>query len=98
MLRREDDKVVGRVLTMELAGTRGRVMPARRWKLLVEYDMRVMGLEKGGQIIETREGDKSSLVDFHWQRKRSEFKFLRCVFVLGEICHRPATALYKEDV
>ena len=43
VLRRGEDTEVGRVLTIEVAGTRGRGRPARRWKDVVENDM---GLEK----------------------------------------------------
>ncbi len=35
------------MLTMEVAGARGRGRPTSRWKDVVEYVMRVMGLEKG---------------------------------------------------
>ncbi len=47
VLRRGEDTEVGIVLTMEVVGVQGRGRPARRWKDVVEYDMRVMMLEKG---------------------------------------------------
>ncbi len=40
-------RITCRVLTMEVAGARGWGRPARRWNGVPEYDMRVMGMEKG---------------------------------------------------
>ncbi len=37
----------GRVLIMEVVGTQEKGRPARQWKDVVEYDMWVMGWEKG---------------------------------------------------
>ncbi len=46
VLRKGDHTAVGRMLTMEVAGSRGRGRPMRRWIDVVERDMRVMGLER----------------------------------------------------
>ena len=46
VLKRGEDTVVGRILTMEVTGTRGRGRLARRWKDVVDYYMRVIGFEK----------------------------------------------------
>ncbi len=41
---------------MILAGTQGRGTTARRWKDAVEYDLNVMGLEKGMAMGRETEG------------------------------------------
>ncbi len=47
VLKRGEATEVGRGLTMEVAGTPGRGRPARRRKDVVEYETRVMRLERG---------------------------------------------------
>ncbi len=59
VLRRGADSVVGRVLTMEVVGARGRRRSGRQRKDVIENDIRVIGLEKGMAAIWRLGEDKS---------------------------------------
>ncbi len=62
LLRRGENTKVGRVLTVEAAGTQGSGRPVRGWKDVIENDMRMMGLEKGmASVGDNRKPVKSKL-------------------------------------